>query len=103
MKIIRNGHEYELTSAEMRLAYDEQTREYDREDLRTFFNGAACRDEDLTWFTSVDESIQEAIIEHLAERYREKVDEHTDIWENAYAAIWELDNYEPGWRENITA
>ena len=101
MKIIRNGLEYELTPAEIRLAYEEESHEYDRVDLRNFFDCCA-EDDDLQWFTAMSVPVQDAIIEHLAEQYHE-VAARQDTWACAREAIWELDYSDPGWRENVAA
>jgi len=99
MKITRNGHEYELTATEMRLAYEEQDRYYDKLDLENFFDShTEC--EEYGWYNLADRDTKDAILEYMAEKYHEVTARH-DTWEDAMEAISELDYERPGWQEEV--
>lgn len=75
MKIIRNGHEFELTPAEMRQAYYEMKDEYTIEDIRSRYNLSEDKiDEALTIFERVIDNNDSfwdsywSMIEYVAEK-----------------------------------
>ena len=49
MKIIRNGQEIELTSKEMRQAYEENKDEYTIEDIRCLYNMPDDKIDEALW------------------------------------------------------
>ena len=69
MKIIRNGQEFELTSAEMRQAYYEMKEEYTIEDIRSQYN-------------MPDDKITEALM--LFEGF---IDDDDDFWDSYWSMI----------------
>ena len=75
MKIIRNGQEIELTSEELRQAYEEMKNEYTIEDIRILYNMSDDKIDEALWlFESTSGSNDSfwdsywSMIEYVAEK-----------------------------------